>query len=483
MEKTEVFRVRSDWNGKRKRTFAVTLALDYILMRPLCILEGKYVEMPRDEVVFCTNVIEKEEDDEEGENGGGALLFTVSHCQKSSQRCRTYEFYANDPDLPLEEAKALANEWCYAIRRSFSLPSKARSHKALVLVNPNSGSGHAPAVFRRIRPTLDAAGLDFEVVETTHMGHAEEMLRSERDLNRYSAVIIVSGDGLVHEVLNGVFQRGEDWKFHLQTLAVGVIPAGSGNALSRSLVHYQRERFDGSGLASGLFNVVRGKTQPMDLFQVTYDKSKTKVGFLSLGWGMISDIDIESEDLRFLGDLRFTLWALHRIANLRKYHGKLSYLRASQSDPELEIENLESMISKEPLSLQERMPKDLNAPLPDGWETEEEGFICVYVCNLAFIGATEILAPGAKMNDGLLWLVIVRNRLSRIDLLNMLTSVEKGAHGGIDGVDIIPCLAVRIEPSGNDRAEGTMTVDGEVIPHGPVQARVVPSACRVLTKM
>lgn len=48
--------------------------------------------------------------------------------------------------------------------------------------------------------------------------------------------------------------------------------------------------------------------------------------FLSVGWGLISDIDIESERLRAIGGQRFTIWSVARIIGLRTYKGKVSYL-------------------------------------------------------------------------------------------------------------------------------------------------------------
>ena len=54
------------------------------------------------------------------------------------------------------------------------------------------------------------------------------------------------------------------------------------------------------------------------------------MGFLSLGWGLLADIDIESERLRVLGGARFTLWAAARVLTLRTYRGKIHYLEGSQ---------------------------------------------------------------------------------------------------------------------------------------------------------
>ena len=49
-------------------------------------------------------------------------------------------------------------------------------------------------------PMLGAAGMHTEVVETQHAGHATELARN-LDLSQSSALVMVGGDGTVHEVL------------------------------------------------------------------------------------------------------------------------------------------------------------------------------------------------------------------------------------------------------------------------------------------
>ena len=91
----------------------------------------------------------------------------------------------------------------------------------------------------------------------------------------------------------------------------------------------QDEPFDGSGLGSALLNVVRGRTKSFDLFYVESTQMKPRIGFLSLCYGMVADVDIESERLRYMGEARYTIYALQRIANLRTYRARLWYLPAS----------------------------------------------------------------------------------------------------------------------------------------------------------
>lgn len=51
-----------------------------------------------------------------------------------------------------------------------------------------------------------------------------------------------------------------------------------------------------------------------------------RVSFLSLGWGLISDVDLKTEAYRWMGDARFTVGALYFISKHRSYPAKVSML-------------------------------------------------------------------------------------------------------------------------------------------------------------
>lgn len=51
-----------------------------------------------------------------------------------------------------------------------------------------------------------------------------------------------------------------------------------------------------------------------------------------MAWGIISDVDIESEKYRYMGNTRFLMGAVVRIMGLRVYRGKLSYLPVDDGD-------------------------------------------------------------------------------------------------------------------------------------------------------
>ena len=80
-------------------------------------------------------------------------------------------------------------------------------------------------------------------------------------------------------------------------------------------------------LTSAVYAVIRGYTQPLDICSVVTPTQKM-YSFLSVAWGIISDVDIESEKYRYMGNTRFLVGAVVRILGLRIYRGRLSYLPA-----------------------------------------------------------------------------------------------------------------------------------------------------------
>ena len=104
----------------------------------------------------------------------------------------------------------------------------------LVLLNPFSGTRKARQHLAATRHILTMRGATLEEVETTHAGHADSMMLT-LDLDRYDGIVIVSGDGLVYEVINGLMKR-EDGAAAVGRMPIGILPAGTGNGLAKSLL-------------------------------------------------------------------------------------------------------------------------------------------------------------------------------------------------------------------------------------------------------
>lgn len=60
--------------------------------------------------------------------------------------------------------------------------------------------------------------------------------------------------------------------------------------------------------------------------------------FLSFSWGIISDLDINSEFLRCLGGFRFEVYGAWRVIKMKRYRAKLTYSTIKEEMPNFETD-------------------------------------------------------------------------------------------------------------------------------------------------
>ena len=117
-------------------------------------------------------------------------------------------------------------------------PEPSKAGRLLVLVNPAAGKGRGVAAYERdVAPVLAAlsgCGVVVEMRVTALRGEAMKIANA-LDLDAYRAVVCVGGDGTLAEVFNGLMTRPDAAR--AQSFPVGVVPAGSGNAVAKSLTH------------------------------------------------------------------------------------------------------------------------------------------------------------------------------------------------------------------------------------------------------
>ena len=61
-------------------------------------------------------------------------------------------------------------------------------------------------------------------------------------MDEWDSIIFVSGDGLLHEIINGLMLRN-DWNLVNHKITVGGIPGGTGNGLIKSLLYENNEEY------------------------------------------------------------------------------------------------------------------------------------------------------------------------------------------------------------------------------------------------
>ena len=108
-------------------------------------------------------------------------------------------------------------------------PTVEREAKWFVVVNPASGSGKGLDDFPLISKLLRDNGIRCESVFTEHKCHATELTVSAIN-SGYRHIIVVGGDGTLHEVVNGLFIQQEVTP---SEVLLAIIPVGTGNDFVR----------------------------------------------------------------------------------------------------------------------------------------------------------------------------------------------------------------------------------------------------------
>lgn len=277
-------------------------------------------------------------------------------------------------------------------------------------------------------------------------------------------------------------------------------------------------------LTSCGFLLCKGLVSPMDLVSVHLSSGRQIFSFLSLAWGFVADVDIESEKYRHVGAARFTVGTLVRLASLRVYKGRLAYLPVEDCDgsggvnpPErpttlccddhlvmtveaqsektfhnschsnnsLKVRRVESTLSQNTNKSHSGQANSLLVPLgqqlPNNWVVvPEEDFVLVLAMYQSHLAEDLMAAPGFSLDSGLIHLFYVRAGISRGALLKLFLAMEKGAHLAANCQHLVhtKVRAFRLEPQS---PKGIITVDGEVVEYGAVQAEVHRGLARLIS--
>eukprot|EP00727_Mastigamoeba_balamuthi_P007519 m51a1_g3388 putative sphingosine kinase 2-like (552) ;mRNA; r:509061-511023 len=189
----------------------------------------------------------------------------------------------------------------------------------LVIVNPFSGTKRAPAIWsNECQPLFDAAGVRYEVLQTTRAGEAYDYTHT-MPLGRFSSVATVGGDGIMCEAINGIMSR-DDFRAAIETTPVTPIPGGTGNGAAESFF------LSGSPVVATC-HIIKNARRAVDLYLTTQPKLRQYIwGFLSCEYGIVADVDFGSEKVRFLGPARNSVWAVWRIMCSSAYRCRITYL-------------------------------------------------------------------------------------------------------------------------------------------------------------
>jgi len=85
-----------------------------------------------------------------------------------------------------------------------SMPPKKR---LLALLNPFGGAGKAPGKWEKAKQLLDYCHVDITLKHTERRNHGYDIVKDEVQIGQYDGIVTVSGDGLIHEAINGAMHR------------------------------------------------------------------------------------------------------------------------------------------------------------------------------------------------------------------------------------------------------------------------------------
>lgn len=214
--------------------------------------------------------------------------------------------------------------------------------------------------------------------ETTHPGHGTELARAlARD--GVARVVAVGGDGLVHEVANGLLTAGAG------NTALGIVPAGSGNDFAKLTGVYRHtpER--------AIARLVSAMVRRFDVGSVFGEHFVNTLGF---GFG--------PEVVRIRNAMPgLTGFVSYLVPVLRAFAGFIP--------PEYEVASAERI--------------------------ERGAIMMLEVCNGTTAGGSYRFAPDADPADGMLDACLIR-RVGLVRFLRALPRVMRGTHLGMREVAV-----------------------------------------------
>jgi len=314
----------------------------------------------------------------------------------------------------------------------------------LAIINPAAGGGRCRELVGPAVARLRSAGVALETVETRAAGDATGIARDayRRGFRKFLAV---GGDGTSFEIVNGLFPES---KCQVQGVSsqeirsadderiptLGFLPLGTGNSFLRD---FSDPKAADRGLEHAMRAIEEQQSRPCDVLRLTYKGGELYyINIASMGF---------AADVAALRHRRF----LH--------FGHAGYLAAI-------------FLS---LTRLKRRP----FPLRVNGECEFDGRRCLFLTfnNSKFTGGTMMIAPDARVDDGLIEYVRW-GPIGRLGLIKNLPTLYDGTH---TGHPMAERQAVRRVEFQLDEPVDVM-VDGEVMSLVCQAIDVLPSALRVV---
>ena len=233
----------------------------------------------------------------------------------------------------------------------------------------------------------------------------------------------MGGDGTNFDVINGLISMwGPD-----QLPPLAVLPSGSGNSFAKDLGIQTLEQ--------GVAAIAANRPRPVDL--ICFSSGSTRFYFVNLmGLGFVTDVAVTAQRYKLFKDFSYIIGILHRTLDLHFHH------------LEMNIDN--KIISGENCFVE--------------------------FCNSRYTGGNMLIAPRAKIDDGLMDIVIA-GPLSKQRLLAALPRIYTGTYTEMAEITYLQGKRVDIQATPSK----ALLPDGEITGSTPGKLEVLPGRLRYLS--
>ena len=366
------------------------------------------------------------------------------------------------------------------IKKLFYKPRKSLK----VLINPVGGKGRSLKLYKSIiKPILSASGNDIDEEVLKYNKHAMDITKTLE--LKYDTLVCVSGDGCLHEVLNGFYQHADP--VNAFRIPVCPVPTGSGNSLSLCILGLEL----GFNVAFAALNAVNGKRMPLDLFSI-HMGDQTFISYLTQCTGLMADLDIGTEHLRWMGDNRFVYGYLRSlvfnnpidcelyvkvdndnkfdmISNLRK----INNLNNTNDDTENSNNDVDNKGTTNDGKLFEIK---YTCAQPD-WLKISDDISYIYAGQVPWVSRDLKQFPVALPNDGYIDIAIQSN-VSRTHKLMSINGAENASFFFDNSLTYIKSTAYHLIPKSTNTY---ISIDGENVPLKPYTCEVHKGLANVLS--
>lgn len=294
----------------------------------------------------------------------------------------------------------------------------------LAIVNPAAGGGRSAKLLGPALKSLGDAGIEVQVASTSSPGQATQIVR-EAYSHGARNFIAVGGDGTSYEVVNGLYPEA----LAKEPPTLAFLPLGTGNSFLRD--------FSDRGVDYAIESILANRSRPCDVMRMRHRGGVIYyINLLSMGF---------AADVATLRARRFSHW------------GEPGYFMSIFLT----------------LARFNRRPFPVRAEGDGGFDDRR----CLFLTfnNSKFTGGTMMIAPKAKVDDGLIEYVRW-GPIGRLGLIRNLPGLYDGTH---IQHPLAECKSVRRVEFKLDAPVDVM-VDGEVLSLQCEELDVLPKALNVV---